>query len=165
MPHYQRVGRRWSMAFRLLLTVGERPPNSGSMMTACMLSLFQLVIEIFGIGVARIHVFGMLPVHVSWFYLRKVPFDVFRADNQTLYVAMIGKSEVDAACGTFGKQKIGMPLSSNRAFGTLHSTHSDAVEQVIVDVIHLNAFERIVVHRQRCLCSVDWARNSTSWWR
>ena len=94
----------------------------------------------------------MSPVHVIHLYLDEVPFVpvvVFKEVVEYLYIPVVGKAEVsDAAFLPFLEQEFEHPVIyvTGAEFGHAVVSHSDSVQQQIVDMVDLEFLERIAVH-------------------
>ena len=63
------------------------------------------------------------------------------------YIAVIRESQMlDASCLTLLKQELKQMIVEEASVQSIHTSTSDAVQQVVVDMIHLKALERLVVH-------------------
>ena len=94
----------------------------------------------------------MTPVQEVHLDLHEVPFVFVLTVQQPVkvaHVAMIRETQVlDASCLTFLEQEFQHAVVQETPFQCLHAT-ANAVQQVVVDVIHLQTFERLLVHTLR----------------
>ena len=60
---------------------------------------------------------------------------------------MVGESEVaDAACLALFQQEVEQSVIDETAFEILHATAADGVQQIVVDVVHLQFLEGSLIH-------------------
>ena len=68
------------------------------------------------------------------------------------YLTMIGEAEVaDTSCLPLFNEEIEYAVVDIPAVQRIHSAHADTVQQVVVDIIHLQFLEGVVVHLKRFL--------------
>ena len=125
-------------------------------------SLLQLPIEVDGIGVSVVHLLGVLPVHVVKLYLHKVPLVFVVLGEQIikhLHVSMIGKTQVADAPGfTFLEQEVQHAVVQVALMEVFHAASSHAVQEHVVDVIHLQFLEGVMVHGKGTLSGLRLGR-------
>ena len=117
-------------------------------------ALLQFAVQVLGIGIARVDLLGVFPVHVVELYLHEVPLVAVVLRKQVVEhrdVPVVGEPEVaDTAGLTLGKQEIQHPVVDVAGFELLHAAaHAHAVQQQVVDIIDLQLAERIAVHGHR----------------
>ena len=114
---------------------------------------FEFTVKIFGVGIPIVDFFGVFPVDVIELDLHEIPFDLIVPRKQViedLDIAVIRESQVsDTSRFAFGNEKIEHPVIEIASFQRLHTAHTDAVKQQVVEIIDLQLLERIAVHRQR----------------
>ena len=114
------------------------------------MTLLQLRIEVVGIGVAGIYLLGMLPVEVVEFYLYEVPLILVVLGEEVveyLNVTMIRETEVAyATCRTLFHKEVKDAIIDITPVEVIHTTHANAMEQVIVDIIDTQGLHGVVVH-------------------
>lgn len=118
----------------------------------------QLAVEVLGVGVPRVDLPGMPPVEVVHLDLHEIPPIAVVSGKQTVedaYIAVVREAEVAyAARLAFGEEKIEHPVPDVAGLELLHAAaHAHAVQQHVVDVIHLQFAERIAIHGQRRLAA------------
>ena len=108
-------------------------------------------IEVFCIGIrptATTHR-GMTPVEEIHLYLYEVPVVfvvVVEQPVEVAHVTVIRESQMlDTACFALLEQEIEDAVVEEAALQRVHAA-TDAVQQVVVDMIHLQAFHRLLVH-------------------
>ena len=104
--------------------------------------LLHLIIEILGIGIVpptRFFERRMPPIKIIHLNLSKIPMVLILMIKQEIKhadIAMIGESQVaNAASFTFPHQEIEQTVVEETGLEILNATASDAVEQIVIDVI------------------------------
>ena len=110
----------------------------------------ELTAMLSGIGIPGICLFRMLPVHIVKLYLYEIPLYLIVSGKQIIIYfdfAMIGESQLaDATCFTFFYQKVKHSIIQISSFKGVHSTHTDAMKQHIIDIVHLKVCKRFMIH-------------------
>ena len=115
-------------------------------------TLMQFVVEIFGIGVARIARLGMLPVEIVHLYLHEVPANLalvlhLQKMVKYLHISVIGESEITyIAFLALILKEIEHAVVDEAVVKLLYTTHSHTMKQHVVDIVDLQLLQRFAVY-------------------
>ena len=118
--------------------------------------LLTFLIKILSIGiVAPAFLYGgMSPVKEVHLNLHEVPVILLLTVEQPVevaHVAVVGETKVlDASSLTLLEQEIENAVVEETSLERVHAA-ADAVKEVVVDMIHLQPFQRLLVHAFRCI--------------
>ena len=137
---------------------GEGSAAQGFHDDALDAQFLQFVVEVFGIGIATTPtsaVAGMTPVEEVHLNLHEVPVVLVVVVEQVVehaHVAVVGETEVaDAAFLALLHQEVEHAVVDESSAQGIESAAADAVQQVVVDVVGLQALQRLVVEPFRLL--------------
>ena len=151
-------GPRGNGAFRVLLLqfahqvlrqLYQSPAQQGFHDDGRDTELLEFGVEVAGIDVALINLVGIVPVQVVQLYLHEVPV-IFVVTAQHLvehrFLPVEREAEVaDAASLTLLHQEVHHAVVHVASIELVH-TAADGVQQVVVQIVHLQFFHRVVVH-------------------
>ena len=112
-------------------------------------TLLEFVIEVAGIDIVLADLVGIIPVQVVQLYLHEVPV-VFVLQGEHLIkhrlLTMERETEVtDTTSLTLLHQKVHDTVVHITAIELVHTT-TDGVQQIVVDIVHLQLLHRVLVH-------------------
>ena len=97
----------------------------------------------------------MSPVYVVQLNLHEIPVVfvvVVDEPVEDLHVSVIGEAEVaNAACLALADEEVKQSVVDEARAEVVHAATTNGVHQVVVDVVHLKAFERALIHLLRFL--------------
>ena len=92
----------------------------------------------------------MAPIQEVHLYLYEIPVILIIMIHQIvehLYITMIRESQVtDSACLTLLHQEVEYTIIQESATKVIHTTATYAVQEIIVDIIHLQVFHGTFIH-------------------
>ena len=114
--------------------------------------LGQFVVQVFSVRIARVDLFGILPVQVVQLNLYEVPFIIVVARQQVVEhpdVTVVRETQVaDASCPALFQQKLQNAVVHIARLKLFHAVvaHAYAVQQQVVDIVCLQLLQRVLVH-------------------
>ena len=115
-------------------------------------AFLQLGIEIAGVNIAAIDFVGIVPVQVVQLYLNKIPMVFFMTGHHLVehrFLSMERETQVtDTTSFAFLLQEVHDAVVYIASVELVHTT-AYSVQQVVVDIVHLQFFHRVAVHLYR----------------
>ena len=117
-------------------------------------TLRQFAIQVFGIDVALMFFLGMTPIDIVELDLYHVPSIsafVMKLEQIVEYLHISVERETQVADASFlalFQQMVEHAIVQEASFELFHTSHTDAMQKHVVDVVHLQFLERVFVHLQ-----------------
>ena len=143
----------WCFAFQLcsqiLGQVGQSSAQQGFHDDGRDMAFLQFLIQVTGIHITVVYLVGIVPVQIVQLYLHKVPV-VLLIHGQYLVEYLLKTMEREAKMTDASRLALFHQIVHHTVIhiATVKLVHAatDGVQQIVVDIVHLQVLQRVLIH-------------------